>query len=280
MLGTDGGLNKSWFEDPIAKLETILSDPGQRGALFDLLDQVVPPASVPGIDPSEKWHPLLGNAGIGNLYLTVSSNGTAKVGLAGDLTGGGSTKASLRAHLPVLSFDSGGAHTIAGTKDGPLDVTLRVELNLVHSATSIGLKAISTNISLQPVVPAFNLQVLLEGLDLDGTGPKDTPLDSSSLGAEATHVVVGLIREALHEIKSPSSSVQILIDHLMPLFGLGTDGIPTFPFTSLLNGPAALQSWFNSIISDNKMTVWLGHLGGLFGINLAATGTGTWADPW
>ncbi len=280
LLGADGGLNKSWFEDPIAKLETILTDPGQRGALFDLLDQVIPPASVPGLDAHEKWHPLLGNTGIGNLYLTVNSNGTAKVGLAGDLIGGSSTKASLRAHLPVLSFDAGGLHAIAGTKEGPLDITLRVELNLVHSATSIGMKAISVNISLQPVVSAFDLQVLLEGLDLDGTGPKDTPLDSSNLGAEATHVVVGLIREALHEIKSPPPGVQILIDHLMPLFGLGTDGIPAFPFTNLLNGPAALQGWFNSIISADKMTAWLGHLGGLFGTNVAATGTGTPADPW
>ncbi len=280
LLGSDGGLNKSWFEDPIANLEKILTNPVQRGALFDLLDQVVPPAVIPGIDAHEKWHPLVGNAGTGNLYLTVSSNGTSKIGIAGDLSGSGAPNASLRAHLPVLSFDSGGLHAIAGTKDGPLDIALRVVLNLSHSSTSIGLKAISATISLQPAVPAFDLQVLLEGLDLDGTGPKDTPLDTSNLGAEATHVVVGLIHEALHEIKNPPPDVQSLIDHLMPLFGLGTDGIPAFPFTTLLNGPAAIQGWFNSIIAANKMPAWLGHLGGLFGINLASTGSGTTSNPW
>ena len=277
LLGSDGELNKDWFEHPLDSLAKILSDPLQRGALFDLLDQVVPPASVPGIDSHEKWHPLISKPGIGNLYLTVSQNGTSKVGVAGDLSGN-SNKATLRAHLPILGLDAGGSHEIAGGKDGPLDVTLRVELDI--QSASFALKAISANVSLQPTVPAFDLQVLLEGLDLDGSGPKDTPLDSSNLSAEATHVVVGLIHEALNEIKSPSADVQLVINHLMPLFGLGPDGIPTFPFMNLLNGPAAVQGWFNGIIVAGKMTTWLGHLGGLFGINLAATGTGVPGDPW
>ncbi len=280
LLKPDGGLKPEWFADPLGNLESILSDSDQRAAFLDLLDQIVPPASVPGIAPNEKWHLLVGKAGAGNLYLTASANGVVKFGLAADLTGGGATNASLRAHLPVVSFSGNTLTAIAGTNDGPLDVTLRVELNLAHSATSIGLKAISAVISLKPVVPAFDMQIMLEGLDLDGTGPKDTPLDSSNLGAEASHVVVGLIKEALHEIAGPSPEVTLVINHLMPLFGLGTDGIPPFPFADLLNGPAALQRWFNSLITTGKITAWLGHLGGLFGITLAPAGTGSLSDPW
>jgi hypothetical protein len=280
LLKPDGGLKPDWFQDPVSNLESILSNPDQRAALLDLLDQIIPPASISGIDPNEKWHPLVRDSGSGSLYLTVSSNGVVKFGLAGELSGAGATKASLRAHLPVVSFSGNAISAVAGTNDGPLDVTLRVELNLVHSATSIGLKAINVSIRLKPVVPAFDLTVVLEGLDIDGTGPKDTPLDSSNLGTEATHVVVGLIREALHEIKAAPPDVQLLIDHLMPLFGFGTDGIPPFPFADLLNGPAGLQGWFNSLISVGKMTAWLGHFGGLFGISLAPSGTGTLNDPW
>jgi hypothetical protein len=279
LLGPDGGLKPEWFQDPLTHLEQILKNSDQRAAFLDLLDQLVPPAPIAGIDPHEKWHPMVGKPGA-NLYLTASSNGAVKFGLAGDLSGGGPAKASLRAHLPILSFTNNSLNTIAGGPEGPLDLTLRVELNLVHSAASIGLKAIAVSIRLKPAVPSFDLQAVLEGLDLDGTGPKDTTLDSSNLGAEATHVAVGLIREALHEIKSPSPDVKLVIDHLMPLFGLGTDGIPPFPFLNLLNGPAALQGWFNTLISSGKMTTWLGHLGGLFGIGPGAIGNGTPADPW
>src|SRR5579864_4585852 len=166
LLKPDGGLKPEWFADPLGNLESILSDSDQRAAFLDLLDQIVPPASVPGIAPNEKWHLLVGKAGAGNLYLTASANGVVKFGLAADLTGGGATNASLRAHLPVVSFSGNTLTAIAGTNDGPLDVTLRVELNLAHSATSIGLKAISAVISLKPVVPAFDMQIMLEGLDL------------------------------------------------------------------------------------------------------------------
>src|SRR5690242_18207950 len=95
LLGPDGGLKPEWFKDPLTHLEQILKNSDQRAAFLDLLDQLVPPAPVSGIDPHEKWHPIVGKPGA-NLYLTASSNGAVKFGLAGDLTGSGPAKASLR----------------------------------------------------------------------------------------------------------------------------------------------------------------------------------------
>lgn len=51
LLGPDGGLEADWFKDPLSKLESILSNSNQRAAFLDLLDQIVPPANIQGIDP-------------------------------------------------------------------------------------------------------------------------------------------------------------------------------------------------------------------------------------
>jgi hypothetical protein len=51
-------LDPTWFENPLQHIETILTDSGQRGALFDLLDQVLPPTPVAGGATGAKWHPL------------------------------------------------------------------------------------------------------------------------------------------------------------------------------------------------------------------------------
>jgi hypothetical protein len=282
ILSPGGGLNPDWFGDPSKLLKTVLSEPAQRSALFDLLDQVVPPSNESGIPPGEKWHPLLGNLPAGNLYLTVTEgSGPVVIGLAGELKGGSNPAASLRARIPFASFSGSSASVIAGTPAGPLDVQLRVELNLAYiSGQQIGLKAISLEAHLAPSVPQFDLSVLLEGLNL-GSGAVDTPLDSANLGAEASHAVIGLIHEALRELAGANSEATAVATHLPSLFGLGSDGIPLFPFTSLLNGPAALQGWLNTLVTSGKVAAWLGHLADLFGSAASAvSGAGTEASPW
>ena len=282
LLGADGGLDSSWFSDAGSRLETILTRDQQRSGVLDLLDQIAPPASIPGLPAGEKWHPLLGPQPHGNLYLTVNNSGSTVVaGIAGELNGGSADSASLRAHLPVVQFSGNSASEIAGTAAGPLDLIVRIPLGWTYGAQSIGLNAIRAEMHLAPFDGKFNLTLTLEGLNLDGSSAKDVVLDSSNLGAEATHVVIGLIHQTLLKLGSSAvPEVQNTISHLMGLFGLAGDGIPEFPFTDLLNGPAPLQAWLNAMAGSGTITTWLGHLAGLFGASLNVTGNGSIAQPW
>jgi large repetitive protein len=281
LLSSDGSLNPSWFQHPDTEIVGMLKQPAQRAAFLDLLDQLFPPGPIAGLPATEKWHPLLSSAPTGNLYCSVQTNdGTTMFGIAGDLQGSGAEPASLRAKLPIVSFSGSSPAAIAGSAQGPLSVSIRVPVNWTIAANGIGLKAIRFEIQLAPLVPKASAVVVLEGLNLDGGGAHDTTLDPSNLGPESTHVLLGLIHEKLRQIGAGATEAGATAAHLMPLFGLGTDGIPLFPFADLLKGPVALQSWLNTILSTGKMQVWMAHLAGLFGSSLPVTGSGTAADPW
>src|SRR5690242_9891364 len=86
LFGSDGNLSKDWFTNPLVPLGNILTNPTQRTALLDLLDQLWPPENPPGTPANEKWHPLLGSQERGNLYLTVANGtGPLKIGLSGEV---------------------------------------------------------------------------------------------------------------------------------------------------------------------------------------------------
>ena len=66
-----GNLDPNWFNDPLTRLESILSNPPQRDGLTQMLDALLPPDSASGLPAGDKWHPLLGAQPNGNLYLTA-----------------------------------------------------------------------------------------------------------------------------------------------------------------------------------------------------------------
>jgi hypothetical protein len=286
LLDGDGNLNTHWFEDPIGELESIFKYPTQRAGLMSFLDALLPPAALAGLPQGEKWHPLLGNdpSFRGNLYITVKDTGAEVLfGVAGDYaTSPGTTpSASLRARLPLISANSG-VHAIAGTANGPLSVELRLELGWTRPAKPIGLDSIVISATLAPSTSTESLVVTLVGLDLDGSGAKDTILDPQKLGAEATHLILGLIQYELGQLGAGlSQEQQAIIDHLLPLIGLG-GGIPPFPFLELASDGQATQKWFALLLAGGAppITAWLGHLAGLLGSASGVTGSGTPADPW
>src|SRR5262249_60028630 len=108
ILNDDGLPLPSWFDQPLAALQSIFTSPTQRAALLNLLDQLFPPQPLgPQTPANEKWHPLLGNQPAGNLYLTVANETAAlTLGVAGDLHSTTSPiPAALRCHLPVAKID-------------------------------------------------------------------------------------------------------------------------------------------------------------------------------
>src|SRR5262245_51945347 len=281
LLSPDGSLNPSWFQHPDTEIVGMLKEPAQRAAFLDLLHQLFPPAPIAGLPASEKWHPLLTSAPTGNLYCAVqTNNGTTMFGIAGDLEGSGPESASLRVKLPIVSFSGSSPTAIAGSAQGPISVSIRVPLNWTIAANGIGLKAIRFEIQLAPLVPKAGAVIVLEGLDLDGTGAHDTTLDPSNLGPESTHVLLGLIHEKMRQIGAGATESGATAAHLLPLVGLGTDGSSLLPFADLQKGPVALQNWLSTILSRGKMQAWMAHLAGLFGSSLPVTVSGSPPDHW
>jgi large repetitive protein len=289
LIDGSGNLNTHWFENPLGELESVFTDQTQRGGLMDFLDALLPPATLGGLPQGEKWHPLLGNDPSlrGNLYLLVKDNGANVLfGVAGDFSTppGTTPSASLRARLPLISANSG-IHAIAGTSDGPLSVELRLTLGWTRATQPIALNSVVMTATLAPLAsggPQESLVVELEGLDLDGSGAKDTLLDPNQLGAEATHLILGLIQYELGQLGAGlPGEQQAIINHLLPLLGLG-GGIPPFPFLEVASNPLAIRTWFASLLTGGPPPIqaWLTNLAGLFGSTFPVTGTGTSADPW
>jgi hypothetical protein len=284
-LSDDQGFpSPNWISDPFKPLTQILSNDQQRQALQDLLDQLWPPQNPTGVADNEKWHPILGPQTAGNLYLTVA-NGSRPltIGVAGEAHSAGSPGAALRARLPLVTIDAGAVKFVAGTKDAPFELELRVELDWsVATGQTIGLKAIRASAVLQPRdTPAATLKIVLEGLSVGGAPPKDTELDAANLDSQAVQLVAGLLQEELHQIASgsPAAGLAALAKELVPVLGLAS-GIPPLPLLTLVSDPAAFRNWADALISAGKAAEWLGHLGGLFGVANTAAGSGTTADPW
>ena len=286
LFDDSGNLQAPWFDNPLNAIESILTNDTQRAAFLRLLDALLPPIQSPDIPANETWHPLLGDQTRGNAYLTVNTGSAVTFGFAGNFqsTDGTPPLASLQAHLPLVSFNGGNVTAVAGTASGPLDVSLRVHLGLAYLTDPIGLDSAVVTASLAPLGPTpATLTVSLEGLQLDASGPQNVLLDPENLGSEAIHLIIGFIREQLSRLAGPTAEATAVADHLLQLLGFGDDRIPQFPFDQL-SSPAALNTWFDSLLQGTgtpPIVAWLGHLVGLLGSSSpTVTGTGTEADPW
>ncbi|HEY3705718.1 MAG TPA: hypothetical protein VGL22_11690, partial [Terracidiphilus sp.] len=287
LFNDGGGLNADWFGNPLTHIEAIFTDDTQRAAFLRVLDALLAPATLPDLPDHETWHPLLSDQTRGNAYLTVNTASNLTFGFAGDFhsTDGPTPLASLRAHLPLLSIVGGNAHAVAGTPDGPLELSLRIRLGLHFGADPIGLDEVVVIAGLTPfggAQPAA-LTVELQGLQLDNTGKRNVFLDPSNLGSEAVHLIVAFMQQQLHALGGSGGATGAVADHLLPLLGFGDAAIPQFPFAQLGN-PAALNQWFASLLQGGAtapIAAWMQHFARLLG-NAAATaaGTGTENDPW
>ena len=288
LFDDNGNLQTSWFDNPLSSIRSILSDSGQRAAFLDLLDAFLPAAQVQDVPAGESWHPLMGDQPRGNAYLTVQSNGAVTFGFAGLFQSDDSATpvASLRAHLPVVSFNGNTVTAVAGTSNGPLEFSLRLHLGWTFGTDPLGLDSVVVDAILAPLPPgsaSANLQITLEQLQLDSSGAKDVVLDPNNLTSEAVQLISGLLHEKLSRLAGPTGEAASLVNHLLPLLGFGTDGIPQFPFAQL-GDPGALNNWFDSLLQGTgtpPIVAWLGHLAGLLGANgTTVSGSGTVADPW
>jgi len=286
LIDASGNLDASWFGDPLQRLESILTDATQRAAVLDLLDRIAPPDDVAGAPPQEKWHPLLGAQPHGNLYAIVddSADPTIVIGIGGAYRGGGTPGASLLFRLPIARLSAAGFDAIAGSAAGPLTLTLAVALEWTRPAHAIALDAISLALRFAPLASPVvaDVVVVLHGLDLDGHGAHDVTLDPQNAGAEATQLVLGLVREKLQQIAGGATGeAAALATHLIPLLGL--DGsVPAFPFATIASDPSALTAWLRALVAGSPppMQTWLEHVAGLLGVTAPVVATTSGSTVW
>ena len=291
LLDISGGFDAGWLDDPLGSIEGVLSQPDQREAFLRFLDAIVPPASISGLPAGEKWHPLLGSQPNGNLYLTVNdvSDGVI-LGMAGDFGSDAapSIQASLRAHMPLIK--AGAALSLAnGGSAGPLIFSLRLDLKWQRGSGPgqhpIGLGAIVAGVTIvpDPTNPSFQLQVVLEKLQLTDAAAADKTLDAADLGRDAPELLAGLLKVVLADAGADPSGIA-LANHFLGVFGLGdSSDIPAFPFAALADGPVALQGWLASLIGATAgvaptAQAWLAHFAGL--IVSASPVEGPPEGPW
>ncbi|MEO7040098.1 MAG: hypothetical protein ABI446_12540, partial [Gemmatimonadaceae bacterium] len=283
ILGDNNSINTDWFEKPLHYLGGVIQQPAQRAALFDLLDQIAPPAPIAGLSPTSKWHPLLGTQPRGNVYLTVDTVGIgAQVGIAGRFTSTSPGGPSLELDAPLLSVDGTTLGAIAGTAAAPLALTLSVPLGWTIPAHSIALSTIELSLTFAPeaATPTFGAVVTLRGLDIDGSGAKDAVLDPATLGSEGTRVLLGFIREKLKDIAATATGeAKAIATHLPALLGLDA-AVPPFPIATITHDADALATWLRSLLAGSPAPVgaWLQHLAGLLGVDTPSVLVGTGAS--
>src|SRR5262249_49034475 len=183
LFTSSGDLDVSWFGEPLKRLESMLSSPDQRAALLDLLNGFFPPATnIPDLAAGEKWHPLLGDQPLGNLYFTeIPGEGGTVFGMAGEIHGSGATpRASLRVSMPI--FEAASAISVEfGSQKFPLSATLTVQLKDLLSSTQLTLDAVRVAAVVSTSPASESVKITLEGLSIDGAPAQNVPLDAANL---------------------------------------------------------------------------------------------------
>lgn len=284
LFTSSGDLDVSWFGEPLKRLQSILSNPDQRAALLDLLDEFFPPATnIPDLATGEKWHPLLGNQPLGNLYFTeMSGDGGTVFGMAGEIHGTGATpRASLRVSIPI--FEAASAINVEfGSQKFPLTAALTVQLKDLVSSTQLTLNAVRVAIVVSTSPASESVKITLEGLSIDGAPPQDVPLDASNLEAEATQLILSLVEAAIAELGPATGEAAAISKFLLPLLGL-SGNVPAFPLLTIGKDPKAMQTWFASLTqgATPQLGTWLQSLVGLLGLDSAVVNTqGTPPNSW
>ncbi|MDF1489003.1 alpha/beta hydrolase [Tessaracoccus caeni] len=279
VLDDDGQLVSTWFEDPLAAIRRVLSNPVQRAALLRLLDELLP------TDPGQAgWYPLL-DTEVGNLYLTVENDvvGIAAALHSGDLGDGvGQVRGTVR--LPLVSV-ADELEAIAVTAEGPLLVGVDVgftspDIPLSRIGAAVGVYADDA----APLGVQAAVRVTIDDVNLGGGDPVDLVIDSATMGRDllrALRLLLGEVIDLLVAEAGDNDQLARLGEHLFALLGLDLDGdVPPLPLEELFARPEAALDWLVDVVdSPDTLTAWATHLAGLIGDDLEVVGTGETGQP-
>lgn len=274
LLSAEGRVESGWFGDPLHYLRRLLSDPQQRAALLQLLDDLLPPDTAG--DTLARWHPLLDPAWPGNLYVTIDGD---VVGLAGSIATAPGTvpAASASLRIPLVDLSSGEVEVIAGSARGPLEASIRAGWDAAAHPSAV---AVHASIDLQG---QGQLRIVFDDLDPAQPGGR-TEIDPTRLDGAAARALLQLVADALAALPVGEPRVARVIAHLPGLLGLDP-ALQPLPVGDLLRDPDAVARWFTGIVaSPAALRAWFTHAAGLFGAGLPAAqpmveGNGDADDP-
>jgi hypothetical protein len=275
LIGPDGSVDPRWFDAPLERLRTILSNSQQRAALLDLLEELLPSAPPEGVPGTARWHPLLDPAWPGNVYVVVDGD---VIGLAAAIgTKGSKPGARASVLLPLVDLSSGTVEVVAGSSRGPLEIEVHAAWDPDAHPSGIGVRA---TVDLEG---RGALRVAFDDLDAARPGAR-IELDPTRLDADASRALLQLVADALAQLPTSEPRVARLVAHLPGVLGLDATLQP-LPIGELLRDPAAIARWFAAIAArPETLEAWFKHLAGLLGAGLPAPeptvgGLGTAAQP-
>jgi len=258
LLGADGHINASWFQEPLTALRTMVADPQQRASLFSLLDAVLPPAEEHAGTATERRHPLLDPSWRGNVYVTVDGN---RLGMAAALSTPPGTvpQASATLSLPLVNAGDSGVEAIAGSATAPLEMALEAAWGEDASSQRIRV-VVSVDLHGHATV-----RILLDNSDLGAGVLPRVELDAAHLDTGAVTVITGLLQQVLLALTGAGAEAQRVADHLPELLGL-TAGRTPLPITSLGAGGDTFRAWLRDLAADaDALERTFGALIGLLG---------------
>ena len=281
LVSADGSVDPTWFEHPLDRLGTIVSNTIQRAALLDLLDRILPQGQRPPTDRapgagSERLYPLLDATWRGNIYLAIDDD-TLGVVASIATPAGVSPSARVDCRLPLVDLSTG-LRAIAGSPDGPLSLSITAQWPAGTHPSSV---AATASID---VTGGASVRVRLMDLDPAAPAGTSTELDPTRLGPETVRVLTSLLEAVLSEVTETDPGVLRLAAHLPGVLGLLAPLDP-LPIASLKGDPGALRRWFAGIAADPvKLKAWFTHVSHLAGAGLPdaaapVSGGGTPPDP-
>ena len=250
LVDADGHISAAWFQDPLGAIRRVMADPVQRAALLELLDELLDQA--PNAPAGSTWHPLLEPNGRGNVHIAV--RGT-KVGVAATYgTDTGVTPAArLRVELPFVEAAGGDVRPIAGTADGPLELSLDLSLGTGAPATALHVEATVD------LAGDGELRLVLDGVQV-GSISRTLSISTASAGRDLAIALETLVRDATARFVGDATA-----DHLLGALGLDPTR-PMLPVDRLLSDPEALRTWLASLAATPAdLHGWFADLAGLLG---------------
>jgi uncharacterized protein DUF6603 len=258
LMDASGHVDTTWFNDPLGGVRRVLSDPEQRAALVDLLQDLV--GSQEAALAAAEWLPLLDTGERGNVYLTVDGS-VVGVAAAYGTPPGADPAATASLRLPLVEAGDE-LRVLAGTADGPLALVLTLALadgpfDALNVSASVDLEGHAAF--------AFTL----EGIDV-GAGPETLTVSSDDLGRDLVHAAQTLVADALSDVPGADR----VAAHL--LGALGLDGVlPVLPLERLASDPSAARDWLAEVAgTPAHLRAWFAHVAGLLGADAPTN-----ADP-
>ena len=281
LLDGGGSPTEGWFADPGRFLSSILSNPVQRQALVDTVDDLLGGSEASTDASGRTWLPLFEQdpVAVSVVLAEVGGGASVHVGLGARVrSASGPARVGVDVDAYVPLFAASGTTSVEDPlligKPGA-DIEVRLALSLPTGTSTGGVELASAEVS--ATIPTGGgeprIGLALRGLRMPGAAAaRDVVVsadDIADLDDAVLELVLGLVQASADGL-GPTDPGRGLAGLLGLVDG---DGVPDFPVQDLLErGPIALAAWWSSCLQGPPRAIWLGHLATLLSGTVAGLG--------